>query len=116
MLRATSNIRSSPPVLLNTNPTSHVYNIETQHPQHLNLMFATQQHLQHRDSTSVASKINICNIEKFRPNFETFTWNTRNMSRARMQHDDNDCNMNDKRLHHEDGQLQHAKSIITTPI
>jgi hypothetical protein len=42
--------------------------------------------LQHRDSTSAASKINVCNIEKFRSNFETFAWDTRNISRTQMQH------------------------------
>jgi hypothetical protein len=84
-------------------PTSHVCDIETQHPQH-------------RNSTSATSKINICNIKKIRSNFETFTWNTRNTARTWMQHIRNDCNMNDKRLHHECDQLQHAKNIIATPI
>jgi hypothetical protein len=45
-----------------------------------------------------------------------FTWNTRNTARTWMQHIRNDCNMNDKRLHHECDQLQHAKNIIATPI
>jgi hypothetical protein len=100
VLRATSNIRSSPPLLLNTNPniaclqhrnstyatlrfnvyniqhmgpssstqhpTSHICNIETQHPQHRKLMFAT--------------------LKLFRSNFETFTWTTRNIYEHR-------CNM-----------------------
>jgi hypothetical protein len=55
-------------------------------------MFATPNNtcLQHRDSASATSKINDCNIEKFRPNFETFVWNARNMSRTQMQHVCND--------------------------
>jgi hypothetical protein len=47
-------------------PTSHICNIKTQHPH--------------------TSKINVCNINIFRSNFETFTENTRNMSKTRMQH------------------------------
>jgi hypothetical protein len=46
--------------------------------------------LQHRNSTSAISKINVCNIEKFISNFETFIWNARNMSRKQMKHVCND--------------------------
>jgi hypothetical protein len=74
----------------------NIRNIETQHPQHQKLIFTTS--------------------KKFRSNFETFTWNTRNTARTWMQHIHTDCNMNDKRLHHECDQLQHAKNIIPTPI
>jgi hypothetical protein len=45
------------------NRTSQVCNIETQHPQHYNLIFATPNItcLHHQDSTSATSKNNVCN-------------------------------------------------------
>jgi hypothetical protein len=57
-------------------------------------MFATPNNmcLQHRYSASATSKLNICNIEKFRHNFETFEWDTCNMCAMI-------CNINEKRLH-----------------
>jgi hypothetical protein len=66
---------------------------------------------------SATSRLNIYNMENEYLQhqkyldliFETFTWNTHNMLRTRMQHVHNDCDM--KR-----DQLQHAKNIITTPI
>jgi hypothetical protein len=78
-------------------------------------MFATPNItcLQHRKSTSTTSKLMFATSKIFRSNFETFTWNARNMSRTRMQHIHNDCN--DKRLQHDDDQLQHAMNIVTTP-
>jgi hypothetical protein len=66
VLRATSNIRSLFPLLLNTTPKHHmsatskrnVCNVEKQYLQH-----PTTHVCKHRDSASATSKINVCNIK-----------------------------------------------------
>jgi hypothetical protein len=97
VLRATSNIRSPPFVLFDTklnitslqhrNSTSAALKFKFATPNNTCLPIETQ-HSQHRKSMFPTLKI-------FRSNFETFTWNTRNMPRTRMQHIHNDC-MNNK--------------------
>jgi hypothetical protein len=90
ILFATSNIRALLPSPLDTTP-----NIAC---------------LQHQNSTSGTSKINICKHQKYldlilKHSHETLA-----------TYQERGCNMNDKRLQHEDDQLQHAKNIVATTI
>jgi hypothetical protein len=87
-------------------------------------MFATPNHmcLQHRNSISATSKINVSNIEKFISNFETFAWDTCNISRRQMQHvynnlqtqTRNDYIMKTNDCHRSRILLQHQYTTIAT--
>jgi hypothetical protein len=66
--------------------------------------------VQHRNSTSVTSKINVYNIKIFTSNFETFTCITRNMSKTRIQHEQQTICIT------KTTKLQRGKSIIATSV
>jgi hypothetical protein len=81
-------------------------------------MFATPNHtcLQHRDSTSAASKINICNIKKFESNFETFAWNTSNMWRTQMRHVHNDMQYKREMIASWKATIATCQELVATPV
>jgi hypothetical protein len=72
VLRATSNIRSLFPLLLNTTPNTTCLQHRNATSATLKKMFATPNNtcLQHRDSASATSKINVCNIKNMRKEFQ----------------------------------------------
>jgi hypothetical protein len=73
---------------------------------------------------SATSRLNICNIEKIMvatsKNLDLILKYSHETLAICQEHGCNMCtmicNINEKRLYHEDDRLQHVKNIVTTPI
>jgi hypothetical protein len=73
---------------------------------------------------SATSRLNICNIEKIMvatsKNLDLILKHSHETLATYQEHGCNMCtmicNINEKRLYHEDDRLQHVKNIVTTPI